>query len=209
MADAESEMRTALQGGASFTHAAEAKRFLDMVALSASPQSAVAATAQVAQNLNSDANYVPALMAMGGINEQKPDAAAAIQNYEKVLARYPDFAPAKRRLAVLYAEQPAGDNAKAYQVAIKAYEAFPDDADVSRALGIILYRQGEFSKSSQRLKDFTARKTGDAQAIYYLGMDQYQLKQTAESKRNLQRAMELKLPDNLATEAQRVLAQLK
>jgi Flp pilus assembly protein TadD len=209
VADAESEMRTALQGGASFTHAAEAKHFLDMVALSSSAQSAVAATAQVQQNLNSDANYVPALMAMGGINEQKPDAAAAIQNYEKVLDRYPDFAPAKRRLAVLYAAQPAGDNGKAYAVASKAYQAYPDDADVSRALGIILYRQGEFAKSSQRLKDITAKKTGDAQAMYYLGMDQYQLKQTAESKKNLQRAMELKLPNDQASEAQRVLALLK
>jgi hypothetical protein len=45
--------------------------------------------------------------------------------------------------------------------------------------------------------------------FYYLGMDQYRLKQQTESKRSLQRALDLSLPGELASEARRVLAELK
>jgi len=159
--------------------------------------------------LKTDPNNLPALMAMGAINEQKPDPGAAIQTYEKALDRYADFTPAMRRLTILYADQPDSDSKKAYDVGVKAYLAYPDDGELARATGIILYRQGQYSKSAQRLKDVVAKKISDPQVLFYLGMDQYQLKQRADSKKSLQRAVELKLPEKQAAEAQRVLAELK
>lgn len=51
-------------------------------------------------------------------------------------------------------------------------------------------------------------KSGDAQVLYYLGMAQFKLRDRAASKKNLLQAIDLKLPDNLAGEARKALAQL-
>ena len=99
---AQAAMEKALRGGAAFSRAAEAQRFLDMVALYANPSQAMAAASRVEQILRADAGYVPALMVMGAIDEQKADVGAAKQDYEKVLSQYPDFVPAEKRLAILY-----------------------------------------------------------------------------------------------------------
>jgi tetratricopeptide (TPR) repeat protein len=208
--DAEAAMRSALQAGAPFSRADEAKRFLDMVALSANPSQALAALSRVEEILKSDPGYVPALMVVATANEQSRlgGITAAKQTYEKVLSRFPDFAPAKKRLAILYAAD-AADNQKAYELAMKAREAFPNDPEVAKALGIIVYRQGDYSRSAQLLKESASKRNGDAQVMYYLGMAQYRLKKPAESKQSLQRALDLNLPGELVAEARRVLAELK
>jgi uncharacterized protein HemY len=124
------------------------------------------------------------------------------------LSQYADFSLASRRLAILYSEDPARD-ARAYELAVKAREAFPDDPELTRTLGILLYRQKDYARSVKMLKESVAKMTGDAPVMYYLGMGQYQLNQRIESKKTLQRALELNLPGALAAEAQRVLKELK
>jgi tetratricopeptide (TPR) repeat protein len=206
--DAEAAMRSALQAGAPFSRADEAKRFLDMVALSANPSQALTAASRVEQILKSEPGYVPALVVVAAISEQKSNVSVAKQTYEKVLSRYPDFAPAKKRLAILSAEDP-GDGQKAYELATKAREAFPDDPELAKALGIVVYRQGDYARSARLLQESANKLNGDAKVFYYLGMAQYRLKQQTESKRSLQRALDLSLPGELANEARRTLAELK
>jgi len=77
---------------------------------------------------------VPALIVKAAIAEQKPDLAAAEQTYEGVLKHYPDFAPAQKQLAILYAKDPKND-ATAYPLAVKAHAAFPADPEVAKAMG--------------------------------------------------------------------------
>jgi hypothetical protein len=45
--------------------------------------------------------------------------------------------------------------------------------------------------------------------IHYLGMTQYRLAKRVESKKSLQHALELNLPQDLAIEARRTLAEMK
>jgi tetratricopeptide (TPR) repeat protein len=206
--DAESATRTALQLDSSFPQAGDAKRFLKMVALHANPSQALAAESEVGQVLISDPDYVPALMVAAAINEQKPNTASAKQLYEKVLSRYPDFVPALKRLAVLYSED-LTNNQKAYDLATQARKALPNDPELARTLGIIAYRQGDYARSTRLLQESASKGMDDAQLMYYLGMSQYQLKEPAKSKQALQRALKLELPDNLAAEARRILAELK
>ena len=208
VADAEAGMRSALQSSAGFSRATEAKRFLELVPLANHPAQATAAVARVEQTLKSEPEYVPALMALGVIHEQKPDLRAARETFEKVLSRYPDFLPAKGHLAILYAQAP-GDEKRANEIATRAHAAFPEDAQITKALGIITFRQGDYAKSAKLLQGSAAKLNGDAQLLYYLGMAQYQLKDRVASKQSLLRAMELKLPEKLAAEAQRVLTELK
>lgn len=205
--EAEEGMRNALQGGAAFSRAIEAKRFLAMAPLEDNSTAAIAASAEVEKALKSDPEYVPALMASGIIKESKNDEEAAKRAYEQVLNRYPDFVRAKRRIAILAAQRPDNDKL-AYEYATQAYEVFPNDPELDKALGILVYRQGDYSRSARYLKESASRKAGDAQVLYYLGMAQYKLSDRTNSKKTLLQAIDLKLPDNMAMEAKKVLAQL-
>jgi len=194
--------------GAAFARANEARRFLDMVALSANPAQAVAEKARVEQALKSDPADVPALMAMATINELTGEASMAAATYEKVLAKYPDFSPAKRQLAIIYAEKP-GDLQKAFDLAAKAREAFPEDPEVAKAFGIIVYRQANYSRAVSLLQESAGKRADDAELTYYLGMAQRQLAKNADARKSLVHALELGLKGDHAAEAKRVLAELK
>jgi tetratricopeptide (TPR) repeat protein len=208
ISDAQAAMLNALQAGLTSPQSDEARRFLDMVALSANRTQAVAAKSRVEEILKSDFNYVPALMVVALINEQKTNFVAAEQAYEKVLNRYPDFTPAQRNLAILYAEDSSNMD-RAYALAIKARESFPDDSELGKALGIIVFRQGDFARAASLLQGSAAKQSADAELFYYLGAAQYHLKNHAESKASLQRALSLNLSGKLATDARQMFAELK
>ena len=205
--DAETAMRNALKTGSAFAGADEAKRFLNMTALAANPSQAGSAATQVETILKSEPDYVPALMVMAGINEQN-NAVAAKSAYEKILSHYPDFSPAQKRLMILCAET-ADNDPQAYEFATKARAAFPDDPEVARAFGIILYLHEDYAQAERLLKESAAANNADPETLYYLGMAQYHLKKSADSKKNLQQALNLNLPVQFAQQAKQVLIELK
>jgi Flp pilus assembly protein TadD len=206
--EAESAMRRALQVDPSFSRAVMADRFLKMVALSADPQKACHAVDSIEQALKTDPTDVPALMAMAAVSEQRSDAAAAKKIYEAVLSRYPDFSPAQRRFAILEAVNPT-DQQKAYDLAVKARQSFPDDPQLAKAFGIIVYRKGDFARAENLLTECSRQNYDDAELMYYLGMAQHRLQQSAASKESLQRALALNLRSDLADKARQTLAELK
>jgi tetratricopeptide (TPR) repeat protein len=210
VSEAVSNAKHALQTGAVFSRADAATRFLEMLALVDEPKQAVASVSRVQGILKSQPDYVPALMVMAAIEEQKPDRRGAEQVYEKIVALYPDFGPAKRRLAILYAaETVPADNQRALPFALQAREAFPDDPEVAKALGISMFRQRDYIRAVELLREATSKLTTDATVMYYLGMAQYRLKQSTECKQSLQRALELNSTNELANEARRALAEQK
>jgi tetratricopeptide (TPR) repeat protein len=203
VADAETAARGALQMAPAFSRAAEARRFLSLT----SPNSAVAGS-QAQEILKSEPDYVPALMVMAVSNEQKGDVANAMQIYNKVLDRYPNFAPAQRSMAILCAANDK-NNPHAYEFATKARAAYPDDPAVAKALGIILYQQADFTKAERLFKESVNGLNNDPETYFYLGMVQYKLKKSAECKASLQQALKLNLPATYSQEAKGVLAELK
>jgi tetratricopeptide (TPR) repeat protein len=207
--DAVANAKSALQAGTGFSRADAATRFLDMIALAGDPEQAVTASSRVQDILKSQPDYVPALMVMGAIDDQKSDIRAAEQVYEKVLSLYPDFGPAKRRLTILYAAEQPVDNQKALQVAMQAREAYPVDPEVAKALGIVMYRQGDYARASGLLKESASTLTTDATLMYYLGMAQYRNNDQANCKLSLRRALELNLNAELSSAAKQTLAGLK
>ncbi len=206
--EARTAIQSALQTGTVFSRTNEAQRFLALTGLADKPAQVLAAQSQVEAILKSAPDYVPALMVKAAIAEQKPDLAAAEQTYTGVLRHYPDFAPAQKQMAILYAKDPKND-ATAYPLAVKARAAFPNDPEVAKVLGMIVYRQGDYSRAASLLQESARQKSGDAETMYYLGMAQYHLKNRAESKAALQRAMDLNLSGDQAVEARRILAELK
>ena len=206
VADANEALRAALDSKAAFSRTVQAKALLDLMDLSTNPSQANAGKIDAA--LKADPANVPALMGLAAIDEQKGDENGAKAAYEKALARYPDFTPAKRGLAIYYAKNPADDQ-KAYDLATKARDAFPDDPSVAKALGIISYRRGDNLRASNLLSESAAKKADDAETYFFLGMTQVRLKNTSGAKQSLQKAVDLGLKGDKAADAKKALAEIK
>jgi tetratricopeptide (TPR) repeat protein len=205
-ADAEVAMRRALDAGTPFHDAEDAKRFLAMLGSLPNPDANIVADAE--KVLLSDAGFVPALMVCAASKEQKKDYKGAVELWERALSRFPLFTPAMRNLALVYFH-PLGEEQKAFERATKARESFTDDPVLAKTLGILCYRRGEYPRSIQLLQQGLRKLNDDAESIYYLGMAQYKLKQHANGKESLKRALALNLAGKLAEDAQRVLKELK
>ena len=172
------------------------------------PEKAQQTVAQVQEILKAEPNYVPALMAAVAVYQQQGNVNGAKLACEKTLARFPLFAPANKLLATLYAEK-LGDYQKAYEPALKAREAFPNDPEVAKTLGIVVYRRGDFKRAVQLLKESAGKAPTDADLFYYLGMAHYQLKEKNESRNALRQAMALNANAQFVDDAKKVLAELK
>ena len=142
-------------------------------------------------------------MRLGRAHEQDGADGEAVNTYEKILANNPAYAPAARRLALLYYRR---DDAKAQELATRARLAYPEDDDVTKALGVLNYRQGLYSQSAELLKEAGDKRKDDAELQYYLGASYQQLKQWKECAEALRRALRTGLPPALADEAELALA---
>jgi len=186
----------------------EARTFLRLHAWLNDPAQALAASAQVREILRARPDWVPALMVEALIREAQKDFAGARELYERVLKQTPQFAPASRALALLYVEH-LNEPAQAYAPALKAREAFPQDRRVGRALGLAAYQRGDFARAAQLLAESAPHYPNDGNLFYCLGIAQYRLKQSRESKESLAKALTLAPDSPLSVEAKRVLAELK
>lgn len=207
LSDALAAMNTALQGGLSGSEAAEAKNFTAMIPLFQNPDQASAAQSQVQDVLAADPDYPPALLAQAVIDTQTGDSAGAETAYEKVLGRYPNLAPAQKNLAILYAQN-LDDPNKAYSLAVKAREMFPDDPDVARALGLIVFEKGDYSRAVNLLDAVSDSKSADAELFYCLGISEYHLRNFSASRTSLERALSMNLAGQQASDARETLAEL-
>ena len=94
---------------------------------------------------------------------------------------YPLYAPVSRQLALLYGQR-STDDPKAYELVMKARQAYPDDPEIAKALGILNYRRGYYPQSADLLKEAAARRKDDPELLYR------QLKQWKECEGALQRS---------------------
>ncbi|MDB6092985.1 MAG: uncharacterized protein JWM32_547 [Verrucomicrobia bacterium] len=201
-------MQDALKFGLSGLQKEKAVHFLELAPLQDSADDALAASTKLDEALKADPTSVPALMARGKIAEQKRDPVAARKNYEKVLERYPTFVPAMKRLALIYINNPA-DTQLAFSAAAKARDSLPKDPELAKVLGIALYRQNDFDRATTFLTESAAVRPEDAELQFYLGMAQFRVSASPESRQMLQRAIELGLPAPLSAEARKALEERK
>src|SRR6202043_1320665 len=201
-------MQRVLRTAPNSPDSAETKSFLAITALDQDPQNLSTAEPEVQKILKADPNYVPALMAQADLQMQHGDSKAATAIYSDVLRRYPDFAPAQKRLASVYAED-SNTLPKAYELATKARKTLSDDPELAQILAEISYKRKEFTYAIQLFLESGKRRALDSTSLYYLGMSQWQATQKTQGRESLERALGAGLPEPLATEAQRVLAESK
>ncbi len=188
--------------------AADAKKFLALTALDENPKELMAAESDVENELKSNPEYVPALMAQAALLAQRGEVKQATDIYSDVLRRLPDFAPAQKRLAALYAQDPSMI-AAAYDLAAKARKTLPDDPELAELLGRLSYEKKEYPRAIQLFQESARKRPLDANSLFYLGMAQLQARQKTEAQGVLNQALTAGLQDPLAAEAKRALADLQ
>ena len=146
-------------------------------------------------------------MAQAGILLQRGESKAAAAIYTEVLRRFPDFAPAQKRLASLYLEIPE-KREEAYDLAVKAREALPDDPELAQILAELSYQRKEFAYAVQLLRQSAKKRPLDAKYLYYLGMSHLKAKDKIQSREALDQALAAGLEDPLAADARRAINEL-
>ena len=199
-------MQKVLRNNPDSSRAVDAKKFLSLTALDENPNELLAAETEVQKELKSNPEYVPALMAQAAIELQRNDAKAATGIYLQVLRQYPDFAPAQKRLAAIYADNP-DDLTKAYDLAMKARKTLSDDPELARTLAELNFKRNEFAYAIQLFDQSAATQPLPPKDLYYLGMAQLQTKQDAKGRETLKRALTAGLQDPLAQQARQRLAE--
>lgn len=136
VSEARQAMQRILQEAPNFGKADDVNSFLAMTALEQNPTDLAAGAHEIEKILKADPAYAPAQMAQAAIHLQRGEAQPAAAIYVEILRRFPDFAPAQKRLAILYLEDPA-NRAKAYDLAVKARKALPNDLELAEILAEI------------------------------------------------------------------------
>jgi tetratricopeptide (TPR) repeat protein len=206
--EARDAMQKVLTNNPDSSQAADAKKFLALTALDENPKELMAAEIDVQKELKSNSEYVPALMAEAALLAQRGQIKPATEMYNDVLRRLPDFAPAQKRLATLYAQDPS-TVAAAYDLATKARKTLPDDPELSELLGRFSYEKKEYPRAIQLLQESARKRPLDADSLFYLGMSQLQARQKTEARGVLNQALVAGLHEPLATEAKRALTDLQ
>jgi tetratricopeptide (TPR) repeat protein len=206
--EAHEMMQKALATGSDFPKAADARTFLSLTALDKNPKELVAAENEIQKELQASPEYLPALMAQAALDEQRGQIKPAAEIYTSVLRRSPDFAPAQKRLAKLYAQEPSTTDA-AYDLATKARKTLPDDSELAELLGRLSYEKKEYQRAIQLLEESARKRSLNANSLFYLGMSQLQIRQKPEARDVLNQALVGGLQEPLASEAKHALAGLE
>ena len=205
--EAQEAMRR-LANGAQGADRTDAALFLSMTALDSSDAVPANAENEVTKALAGQPDYTPALMAKAAIRLQKGDTTEAGTIYSTVLQKWPDFAPAQKRLAAIYANDPSNAN-KGYELANKARRAMPDDPDLAKTLGVLSFQRKEYSRAIQLLQQSESKKPLDGKSLFALGMAHFQLGHKSDAKKDLDRALATGIPDDLTKQAKDTIATLE
>ena len=208
VSEARQTMQRVLAAAPDSGKSSDAKLFLAMTALDEEGVGLVAAESEIERALKTNPNYVPALMAKAGIFRQHGESKAAATTYTEVLRRFPDFAPAQKRLASLYLET-LDKRDEAYDLAVKARRTLPDDPELAQILAELSYQRKEFAYAVQLLRQSAEKRPLDAKYLYYLGMSHLKANQKSQSREALDQALAAGLQDPLAADARRVLIELE
>jgi len=201
---AEAEQTTRKLANQTAVNREEARKFLELLARHRSLGDPDQAKQLAESVLQQEPGNAAALMVRGLVAEQAGNAAEALASYEAVMGMYPAFAPAMKRIAVLAAGD-LKDDSKAYTYGIKAREYYPDDAELSKALGEVMYRRGDYGYARQLLKEASVKGEEDVDLIYYLGLAQYQTRDIQAARQTLTRALQLSPGHALAAQARQAL----
>jgi len=129
-----------------------------------------------------------ALMQLGLLHSSLNEFEAARGDYERLLSSNPKFGPALINLALLYSEH-LGRLDRAYDLAKRAWDSAPDDAEAADTLGWILFRRGDYPSALDLAQECVQKEPGNIRAQYHLGMIHYMLGEEDSARQAFQHAV--------------------
>ena len=181
-------MQRSLDASPSPDVAADAKSFLTLTALETNPADLAGAKPVVDARLKADPNDGPALMAAATSDLQAGNKSAAVDRYQQILHKFPDFAPAQKRLASIYAEDPSHIQ-EAFDLGTKARKSLPHDPELAELLGQLSYQKKDYGRAIQLLQESARSKPLDAISQYYLGLACKEEKRPSDAVKALTEAL--------------------
>jgi tetratricopeptide (TPR) repeat protein len=206
--ESRSMMQRVLQAHPDLKQENDARSFLAMTAFEQNREQLANSEPEIQKILRIDPRYIPALMAKADLQAERGDIKSAIAIYDEVLKRYRDFAPAQKRLAALYLPDPSHVD-DAYDLALKARNALPNDPELAKILGEISYKKKEFTYAIQLFQESARHKPLRGTDLYYLGMSQFRASQDSESRKTLEQALNTGLQEPLLGEAKATISELR
>ena len=179
--------RRQLGASADFPEKAEARQRLALLAIDGETANSTA-RADLDNFLRERPNDPAALLRLAQMQLRDSAADRAVKTLETIVTNNPLYRPALRQLALLYGTQ-LTDDPRAYELVQKARHAYPEDADLTKTLGIFAYRRQLFSQSAQLLEVAARTRPDDAELLYYLGATHQQLKHWKPCMAALERAL--------------------
>jgi tetratricopeptide (TPR) repeat protein len=205
---AQETLKRVVNAGAGSPEADDAKSFLAMSELEENPKDLAASEPEMQKLLAANPAHLPALMVRAALQVQRGDTKGAAAAYTEILGRFADFAPAQKRLASLYAADPATRD-KAYEFATKAFKSLPDDPEIAQTLAELSYHRKQYTSTIQLYKQSAGKRPLNAKALFFLGMAHVRQKELPQGRDALTRAIESGLEEPLAAEAKRALEEMK
>ncbi|MEO5960290.1 MAG: tetratricopeptide repeat protein [Opitutaceae bacterium] len=205
--ETEQSLKQVLEGSPPPPIRGEAQRLAMLISASKTPAQAQGTLPEARKILTGEPDYIPALMVSAMAAESQGDYQGAKQTYDKILQQNPTFAPAMRRLGILFGDH-LGNDKKAEEWLTNARPTFPEDPELAYSLGTLNYRRGDFTAAVRFLSQSSRQRNKHADTAFYLGMSNYQLKNLPEARTQLQRALQLTLGPIETNEATRVLEEL-
>lgn len=184
---------------------AAAQSFLNLLNLIQSPEKIPAAASTIALALATPPRSLPTLFLSALLENSLAHYPAAAQAALTLLTHYPDFTPASKLLASLYADH-LNEPAKAQTLAAKARLLTPEDPDLAKILGKVAYQQSDFPTASLYLTEASLKLPNDPDLLYHLGLALHQQKSLPDSTQILSKALALDPASPLAPQAKKILA---
>ena len=159
----------------------DASLFLRMTELDHEGTSLVPPEAEIEKALKANPNYVPALMAKAErLRQSGKPVLPPPPIYTEILHRFPDFAPAQKHLASVNRDNQI--NTEAYELAVKARTALPDDPELAKILAELSYDRQDFAYAVQLLRQSAEKTPLGAKDLYYLGMSHLKTNEKPKSR---------------------------
>jgi tetratricopeptide (TPR) repeat protein len=204
MTEARAIMQRVIDEAPASAEAGDAKSFLSMTTRTADGKVSPELVSAAGNALKTDPDNVPALMIQARNQAQGADPGPAESTLNAVLKKYPAFTPAQIELADLYARQP-GTRDKAWELATAARKVQPEDAELIKVLAALSYHKKDYDYAIQLLQPAAAKNSLNAEALFYLGMSQWQKNDKEAGRSALTKALEMGLPAATKEEAARIL----
>jgi len=184
----------------------EARRRLSLLAIDAQAANTAEVHSALESHLREQPNDPEALLRLGEVQEREGVVDQAVKTYQTIVDRNPQFAPAVRRLTLLYSQR-SSEDVKFFDLAAKAHQTYPSDPDITRIFGIVNYRRGFYPQAAELLSQAATKQKDNPELFYYLGEANRQLKEWSKCDSALQRAVSLSLSPKLSDEAHTALSE--